>query len=148
MMNKNDEPVMVEQAFNASIESVWTAITDIDQMRQWYFENIPDFKPEVGFETRFEVQSGDRTFPHRWKVTEVKPFEKISYNWKYDCYSGDSFVVFELLRQNSRTLLRLTHQVTESFPGNIPEFSKESCTAGWTYFIKDCLKKFLGNRAR
>jgi len=49
-MRKNDEPIIVEQTFNRSIDTVWNSVTEIDQMRQWYFENIPSFKPEVGFE--------------------------------------------------------------------------------------------------
>ena len=94
-MRKNDEPIIVEQTFNTSIDTVWNSITEIDQMRQWYFENIPSFKPEVGFETQFNVQSQDRNFLHMWKVTEVVPLKMIIYNWKYEGYPGDSFVVFE-----------------------------------------------------
>lgn len=48
-MIEHDEPIIVEQTFNTTIDSVWKAITEIKQMRQWYFENIPTFKPEVGF---------------------------------------------------------------------------------------------------
>ena len=71
-MRKEDEPIVVEQTFNASIETVWNAITDIDQMRQWYFENIPSFEPKVGFETQFNVQCQGRDFLHMWKVTELE----------------------------------------------------------------------------
>ena len=138
-MRKNDEPIIVEQTFNTSIDIVWNSITEIDQMRQWYFENIPAFKPEVGFETRFNVQSQGRSFLHIWKVTEVVPLKRITYNWKYENYPGDSFVVFELFKQNNLTKLRLTHQVQESFPENISEFSRESCLEGWTFFIKRSL---------
>ena len=83
-MRKNDEPIVVEQTFNAPIDAVWKSITEIDQMRQWYFDNIPAFKPEVGFETQFNVQSQGRDFLHMWKVTEVVPEKMITYNWKYD----------------------------------------------------------------
>ena len=48
-MEKGDPPIIVEHSFDASAETVWRAITDVDQMRQWYFENIPDFRAEVGF---------------------------------------------------------------------------------------------------
>lgn len=142
-MRKGDDPIIVEQSFNTSIESVWKAITDVDRMRQWFFENIPSFKPEVGFETQFNVQSGDRNFLHKWKVTEVGPPKKITYNWKYEGYPGDSFVVFELFEQNNLTMLRLTHQVHESFPQDISEFKRESCVEGWTFFIQKSLKEFM-----
>ena len=68
-MKKNDEPVIVEQTYNTSMDTVWKSITEIDQMRQWFFENIPSFKPEVRFNTQFNVQSHDRNFLHMWKVT-------------------------------------------------------------------------------
>ncbi len=142
-MRKGDDPIIVEQSFDTSIESVWKAITEVDQMRQWYFENIPSFKPEVGFETQFNVQSGDRNFLHLWKVTEVVPLRLIRYNWKYEAYPGDSYVVFELFKENNLTKLRLTAQVLEDFPEDIPEFKRESCIEGWTYFIKKSLKEFL-----
>ena len=142
-MRKNDEPIIIEKTFNTSIETVWYAITELDQMRQWYFENIPSFKPEVGFETQFNVQSGDRNFLHMWKVTKVVPREMITYSWKYGGYPGDSFVVFELFKKNNLTMLRLTHHILESFPEDIPEFNRESCVEGWTFFIRKSLKEFL-----
>ena len=142
-MRKNDEPVVVEQTFNTSIDTVWNSITRIEQMRQWYFENIPAFKAEVGFETQFNVHSQGRNFLHMWKVIEVLPNKMITYNWKYDGYPGDSFVVFELFDQNNLTKLRLTHQVQESFPEDIPELTRQSCAEGWTFFINKSLKDIL-----
>ena len=146
-MKKEDEPVIVEQTYNASIDTVWSAITEIDQMRQWYFENIPSFKPEVGFETQFNVQSQGRDFLHLWKVTEVVPLKMIKTNWKFEGYPGDSFVVFELFKQDNMTKLRLTAQVQESFPEDIPEFKRESGLEGWTFFIKKSLREFLAKNS-
>ena len=142
-MRKGDPPIIVEQSFEASIDTVWSAITEVDQMRQWYFENIPAFKAEVGFETQFEITNQGRVFPYRWKVTKVVPLKTLEYNWKYDGYPGDSFVAFELFEQNDRTKLRLTARVVESFPEDIPEFTRESGVGGWTYFITQSLRTFL-----
>ncbi|NIT55346.1 MAG: SRPBCC domain-containing protein [Aliifodinibius sp.] len=146
-MKKHDQPIIVEQSFNAPIERVWNAITDVAQMRQWYFDNIPAFKPEVGFETQFDVQTEQRIFRHIWKVTEVVPQKLISYTWKYEGYPGDSQVMFELFKGNQSTKLRLTHQIKESFPQDIPEFSRESGIEGWKYFIQNSLKEFLDKSA-
>lgn len=142
-MRKNDEPIIVEQSFNTSIDTVWKSITEIEQMRQWYFKNIPSFKAEVGFETRFNVQNQDRNFLHQWKVTEVVSPKLIAYNWKYENYPGDSLVKFQLFEENSSTKLILTYQVLEDFPDDIPEFKRESGVEGWTFFIKKSLKEFL-----
>jgi uncharacterized protein YndB with AHSA1/START domain len=145
-MKTTDEPIIVEQLFNSSIESVWNSITEIGQMRQWYFENIPAFKPEVGFETQFNVQSNDRNFLHQWKVTEVQPLKMIKYSWVFKDYPGKSTANFELFKQNNLTKLRLTVDVLEDFPEDIPEFKRESCIAGWDYFINNRLKVFLNNK--
>ena len=142
-MKQCDPQIIIKQTFNRSVKDVWKAISDVKQMRLWFFDNIPDFKAQVGFETRFNIKSGDRNFLHLWKIIEVEPLKKIVYNWKYDGYSGDSFVVFELVGQGNKTDLRLTHQVVEDFPRDIPEFSVESCKAGWTFFINQNLKRYL-----
>jgi uncharacterized protein YndB with AHSA1/START domain len=142
-MKTTDEPVVVEQSFNVSIDAVWSALTRVDQMRQWFFDNIPAFEPEVGFETQFNVQSESRNFLHMWKVTEVVPRKTITYDWKYEGYPGDASVVYELFEENKTTKLRLTLKVREDFPEDIPEFKRESCIAGWDYFIGGNLKEFL-----
>lgn len=144
-MRKEDEPVVVEQIFDRPSDVVWNAITRIDQMRQWYFPNIPAFKAEVGFETRFNVQNEGRDFLHLWKVTEVVPKKKLVYDWRFEGYAGDSFVVFELFEQDNSTKLKLTCHVRESFPQDVPEFKRESCVAGWDYFIRKSLKEYLEN---
>ena len=140
---KEMKPIIVEQIYNTSIENVWKAVTEIEQMRQWYFENIPDFRPEVGFSTKFEIINEDRVFPHLWKITRVIPGKLLEYNWKYEGYTGEAVVIFELFEENKFTKLKLTNIVVENFPDNIPEFKRESCERGWNYFICESLKKFL-----
>jgi uncharacterized protein YndB with AHSA1/START domain len=142
-MKKEGAPIIVEEEFSQSASIVWDAITNIDLMPKWYFENIPAFKPEVGFSTQFVVESGGRSFLHLWKVTEVIPQRKIVYNWKYEDHPGDSFVSFEISESGKSTMLKVSHQVQEDFPEDIPEFTRESCLGGWTYFIKDRLKVYL-----
>ena len=142
-MKKMDEPIVVEQTFETCIENVWDAITILDKMKQWFFDNISSFEPVVGFETRFVIQVEDRIFPHLWKLTEVVPKKKITYDWKYEGYPGSSIVVFELFENGNWTKLRLTSTVVENFPDNIPEFKRESGIQGWSYFIKKSLKEYL-----
>ena len=93
-MNNTNAPVIVEKIFNASIVKVWEAITELNQLKQWFFENIESFEPKKGFETQFVVHVKNRSFTHLWKLTEVIPLKKIIYNWKYKEYDGDSFVPF------------------------------------------------------
>ena len=95
----NTNPIIVTQSFTTSIEDVWSAITRPNRMRQWFFEQIESFKPEVGFTTRFNVETLNGNFLHLWKLTEVVPMKKITYNWKYGGYTGDSHVTFEIIRR-------------------------------------------------
>jgi len=143
MMITEHEPVLVTQKFSVPVQKVWKAITNPDQMKAWFFENIPDFKPEVGFNTRFNVDSGEHHFMHLWEITEVIPGKRIVYNWRYEGYPGNSFVVFELFDEDKRTCLKLSHLGVASFPDDIPEFTRESCLGGWNYFIKNRLKTYL-----
>jgi uncharacterized protein YndB with AHSA1/START domain len=142
-MKATDQPIIVEEFFKVSAETLWKAITELKQMKQWFFENIEAFEPKVGFETRFIVENEGRVFPHLWKITEVEPLKKITYNWKYEGYKGDSFLTFEIIKEEKNTKLKLVHTVSEDFPQDIPEFKRESCVSGWDYFIKQRLKEYL-----
>jgi uncharacterized protein YndB with AHSA1/START domain len=137
------EPIVVEQTFNAPVDRVWRAITDKDEMRQWFFESIAEFSPEIGFETAFNVRSGERDYLHLWKVTTVIPEKKVVYDWKYSGIPGASFVAWELLPTGSGTTLRLTHTGIETFPEDDAAFSRESCQAGWKYFLCERLNAYL-----
>lgn len=142
-MKTTDDPIVVEETFDVPIEVIWDAISQPALMRQWYFEDIPSFKAEAGFDTQFVVQSEGRDFTHVWKVTEAVPLKKLAYDWRYKEYPGDGFVVWELSNDGDGTRLRVTTHVREDFPEDIPEFTRESCIAGWDYFIKGRLKEFL-----
>jgi uncharacterized protein YndB with AHSA1/START domain len=142
-MSNNNKPIIVEQIFNKSISEVWNAITELKQMKQWFFENIESFKPEVGFETQFNVKAESRDFLHIWKITEVVPMKKIVYDWRYEGIVGAGIIIFELFAKENQTTLRLTNQGLNSFPKDIQEFTRESCIEGWNYFIKNRLKEYL-----
>ncbi len=64
-MTVRAEPIVVEQFYKVPIQVVWKAITDKDQMRRWYFEPMADFRPEVGFETKFAVQFESQQYVRR-----------------------------------------------------------------------------------
>ncbi len=143
----NENPIVVEHTFEAPIGMVWQAITDKDQMRQWFFEPITDFEPEVGFEAQFTVRSNDQNYLHLWKVTDVVPGERITYQWQYGEYAGNSSVTWELSEVPDGTKLKLTHEGIETFPQDNPVFSRESGQAGWDYFLHESLKGFLDRQA-
>ena len=142
-MKHTDPSVILKKSFPKPVTEVWEALTDPGRMRAWFFPQIAEFEPESGFETRFEVESGGRTFPHVWKVTDVKSPEWIRYDWHYEGYPGKAYVDFRLKEVTGSTILVLTFSTVEDFPGNIPEFTRESCKAGWDFLIGERLSDYL-----
>lgn len=142
-MNVSNKPVVVEQLFDTPVNEVWNAITMLEKMKGWFFTNIPAFEPEVGFRTAFPVTSDHRIFTHLWRILEVEPGKRIRYHWSYEEYEGEGMVTFELFYREGKTLLRVTNEGLETFPQDNPEFSRESCQAGWEFFIKKNLKGYL-----
>ncbi|MHA7059057.1 SRPBCC family protein [Aquimarina sp. M1] len=143
-MKTIDAPITVTQSFAVSVEKLWKVITDVKEMQLWFFDTIKSFKPEVGFETKFLIKVEDRKYTHCWKIIEVIPNKRISYTWSYEEYPGDAYVTFELCEKSKKgVILKLSLTVTEDFPSDIPEFTRESCQQGWNYFIGQKLKEYL-----
>ena len=136
-------PIIVKQKFTISRERLWQIITEPTLMRQWFFAEIPDFKAEVGFQTRFNVDAGERQFMHLWEIVEVKLKSTIVYDWRYEGYIGQGNVKFELEDVEGGSILVVTSAGMESFPQDVPEFSRESCEGGWKYFINEKLVEFV-----
>jgi uncharacterized protein YndB with AHSA1/START domain len=143
MTAKNDvaDTVVIERTFNAPVSKVWKALTDVDQMREWYFD-LKEFKPEVGFEFEFVVEHGGNSYHHLCRVTDVVPQKKIAYTWRYKGEPGDSLVTIELSPQGNKTQLKLTHTGIETFP-KTPAYARKNFEAGWTAIVGTELKKFV-----
>ncbi len=135
------EAVVIERTFNAPIAKVWRAITDVDQMRAWYFD-LKEFKPEVGFEFEFSVEHEGMTYHHLCRVTEVVPQKKIAYTWRYKGEPGDSLVTLELFAEDDNTRVKLTHAGIETFP-KTPAYARKNFESGWSAIIGTELKQFV-----
>ena len=141
-MKTSEAMVIVEGDINGSVTRLWHVLTDVQEMRQWFFDNIPDFKPEVGFTTEFMVDAGERQFLHQWEVTEATAPAKLAYRWTFAGYAGASQSVFELSGDESASHLRISIPVEEDFPDDVPEFTRESCLGGWEYMLDQIQKYF------
>jgi len=139
--NQLAESVIVERTLNAPVMRVWQALTDVDQMREWYFD-LKDFKPQVGFEFEFVVEHEGTTYHHLCRVTEVVPQKKIAYTWRYKGEPGDSLVTIELFAEGDNTRLKLTHTGIETFP-KTPAYARKNFEQGWTQIIGTELKQFV-----
>lgn len=136
------EPVTKEVIINAPVSRVWKAVTDKNEMKNWYFD-LKEFNPEVGFEFRFYGGPPERQYLHICEITEVIPEKKLTYSWRYDGFPGKSFVTFELFDEGENTRLKLTHSGLETFPSDNPDFAKESFAEGWNQIIGTNIKEYL-----
>lgn len=137
-------PLVVEKDLDIRVEKVWMAITDKDQLKQWYFD-LDDFKPEVGFRFSFPGQGHKgQQYIHLCTVTEVIPQRKLQYSWQYEGHPGYSLVSFELSAVgDKKTRLRLVHHGLETFPQDSPDFAWNSFNGGWNEIIGKMLPDFL-----
>jgi len=135
--------IIIERILNAPVEMVWKAITNKDEMKQWYFD-IPAFKPQVGLTFQFigRGKKGDE-FIHLCEVIEVIGQKKLTYSWQYQGYEGKSFVTFELSPEGTKTKLKLTHAGLETFPASIPDFAEANFEEGWSAIIGKFLPDYL-----
>jgi uncharacterized protein YndB with AHSA1/START domain len=135
------EAVVVERTLNAPIARVWKALTDANQMRQWYFD-LKEFKPQVGFEFEFLVEHEGNRYHHLCQVTDVVLQKKIAYSWRYKGEPGDSLVTFELFGEGNKTRVKVTHTGIETFP-KTPAYARKNFENGWTAIIGTELKQFV-----
>ncbi len=136
-------PFVIERIYNSPVDKVWDAITNVQKMREWYFD-LPAFEARVGFTFSFRGKgSKGEEYVHLCEVVEVVELEKISYTWRYEGYAGNSTVSFELFPEDEQTRIRLTHAGLESFSQNGADFTASSFAAGWTEIIGNSLEKYL-----
>lgn len=138
----NTDPIIVERIFDAPVSKVWQAITDKNEMKNWYFD-LEEFKAEVGFKFEFSAGEPGKQYLHLCEVTEVIPDKKLTYSWRYDAYPGNSFVTFELLEKGEKTLLKLTHRGVETLAEGGPDFARNNFQTGWNDIVHTGLKNYL-----
>jgi uncharacterized protein YndB with AHSA1/START domain len=138
--------VVVERTLNAPVARVWSALTDVDQMRQWYFD-LKEFRPEVGFEFEFVVEHEGNHYHHLCRVTDVVPQKKVAYIWRYKGEPGDSLVTFELFREGEKTRLKLTHTGIDTFP-ETPAYARKNFETGWTQIVDSELRQFVESKQK
>ena len=135
--------IIVKEEFDVPIKNVWNAITNVNEMKEWYYD-IPEFITEVGF--KFQFESGpepDRQYYHLCEIKDVEPGKKISYSWEYDGYPGTSIVLFKLENINGKTALMLEHKGVTSFPSDVPDLAFDNFIEGWNHIIHVSLKEYL-----
>jgi len=129
-----------EFSYNAPIEKVWEVLIAKDKMKEWYFPQLQEFKPVIGFKFQFEDDNAE--YQKEWTVTKVTEGRTFAHSWAYKGYPGNSEVIFNLFSEEDKTRLRVTQTDLESFP-NHPHFKRERFDRGWDTLLGQNLKNLL-----
>ena len=133
-------PLIKDFHYNVLIEKVWQALTAKESMKKWYFPQLQEFEPVVGFKLQFD--QSDAEYQEEWIVTKVIEGKTLAHSWAYKGYPGSSEVVFDLSSEGNKTKLRVTQTGLESFP-NDPHFKRERFEWGWDNLLGQNLKQLL-----
>ena len=139
------ENVKIKIKENAPLDKVWNAITNKEQMKNWYFD-VPDFEPKIG--NNFSFYGGDENeeYHHFCEIVDLIPNEKLKYSWTYPEISKEKTLVkWELKPENEGTIVTLTHKGLEAFEHLGENFKIHSFRKGWEDIVGKSLKEFVEN---
>lgn len=137
------ENIVIKQKLSAPVDKVWSAITERNQMKEWYFD-IPDFKLELHHAFNFYEPGGENKYHHHGEILEIIPQSKLKHSWSYPEYSKDRTLIrWELEPQGEETLVTLTHKGLENFEHLGSDFSRESFQEGWQSIVGESLKNYV-----
>lgn len=137
-----NSPLIKEFHYYVPIAKVWETLIDKDKMKEWYFPQLQQFEPVVGYKFQFDDEGS--SYHKEWIVTKVVAGKTLAHSWAYKGYPGSSEVVFDLFAEGNNTTLRVTQTGLESFP-NHPHFKRERFDWGWNNLLGQNLKHLLEN---
>ncbi|MCP1996402.1 SRPBCC domain-containing protein [Flavobacterium sp. HSC-61S13] len=134
--------VTSEMIIKAPTSVIWQALTDRDQMREWYFD-IADFKLELGETFNFYEPGEARQYHHQCIIKGIEPNQKFSHTWTHPSHSkGESLLTWTLEDLGDATKVSLQHQGLENFADAGPGFEPENYQKGWDGYMA-ILKNFV-----
>lgn len=129
----DNAPVILTMHFDAPVSKVWKALTNKEQMKEWYFD-VQDYELEPGKEFHF-YEPGGTSYLHQCRILEVIPEKRFSHTWAYPKFSsGETTLTWDLEAEGNGTKLTLTHAGIENLAEAGEAFSKASFTEGWKGF--------------
>lgn len=139
--------VTIVRRIKASPARVWSAITQPEQMAQWWgpdagptLDVVADVRPGGKFSVRFRLMNGEEHNP-TGIYQDVVPEKRLVFTWDLpEMAESKSLVTFTLEPFDDGTILTLTHE-------HLPDDEAcESHEQGWNGLL-DKLPLFLGERA-
>ncbi len=121
--------------YGISIETLWQAITDGNQLEEWFMENT--FVGEENRPFEFIDKPGDK-----WKgvyfgeVISCQPTINIAYSWSHQKLKHTTYVWWKLEFRDQNTILELEHSGFKGLSDYLISFA-------YSRFWNDKLKKLL-----
>lgn len=135
MYQKMNDMIVSSIIIKASAHEIWEALTERDNMKEWYFD-IPDFQLKVGATFNFYEPGDTKEFLHQCVVKEINPNKVFSHTWTHPDHSkGESIVTWMLDELEEGTLVTLTHSGIEGFANIGRDFTRKNYQLGWDGYM-------------
>ena len=142
MSNSNTIEISIETS--ASVTQIWSVLTELEHMKKWFFEVIPEFSATEGFYTEFEIAHENRNFRHCWRVLKVVAQSHYTVEWTFTGLPGRGHVTHKITPgPDDKNTITFIDTIVEPFDTSIPEFKRQSSVDGWTYIMNEMLGPYL-----
>ena len=139
--------IICKQQIQTSPIKIWQALTEKNQQKEWYFD-IPDFELQIGSNFHFYESGESKEYLHRCEILEIIPEKRLSHTWTHPSHSkGSSVLTWDLIPNETGTLVELKHDGVETFADAGPAFSIANFEMGWKNILT-MLKLYLNGIKR
>jgi uncharacterized protein YndB with AHSA1/START domain len=139
------EMLAVERAvwISAARERVWLAMTDPEQLKQWYAPGCPWEIPALQVGTTVKFYNTDIDIQLA-KIEVVEPLREFTLRWQLDEADPDTTLVntFRLEEENGGTRVTVTQAGYESLPEGLRQQQFEQDEEAYTAIIES-LKAYV-----
>ncbi len=139
MKEKDYDIIKKEIVINASVDKVFSALIDPEQLTQW-FPNIATIEPWAGGKVFFrfskEVTKEKKDHDVIGTIISIIPNKEISYTWNFTTkpeYNKNTIVTWKLEQlDNDKTKITLIH----SGFTNVDRIQYDEHNEGWEWYTK------------
>lgn len=142
---EKEHPIHLEKEVDASPAKVWKALTNQEDLKEWYFDFEGRFRAEPGQEFTWEAgPSDDKMWLHKARVIDVVPDQKLSHTWEYLGYSGQAILTWKLKElPGGKTLINTRFEFTEPFDPSEKALRRKNFMEGWKHIVLHSLPEYL-----
>ena len=141
---KDNENVEFSITVKATVEEIWRALTDPDDLENWWSDEVV-LEPKVGgkFREAWEDDAGNEQLASG-KVLSLDPKKSISFTWKEKSWDAEAVTQCTYTIENKGKTRSLT--VTQTGWDSLPEKARAKAIKdfqlGWKYHMQE-LKAYL-----